>query len=530
MMNEGNRGFYTKSYPFGFIHCKPETELNREDDPEALEWLSHFDNIRVNGWDPLPRDWIDYLHTHGGRHRNTLFYENFQSVRFVVDKEHPEPSEAWKLRFLDDHRGDFVVVNPLRPPDCQEYVPGRWASHAYLGLRDYFINYGNSKAEELLVDFFYNVKRKEWGYDGIYFDLMGRRFTARGQIQDPADPDSFIGMMDQYEALAHTRDDPSKTYDENVVGFLERLRALNPDPAAWPIWGNQSFRSGDHETGVNPYYKVLSVDIAESVFTTWRPYAYKLGVRVDIDGTWYEDANIVETSVWPFQKGAEEMETMVRQARYAAEHYGNSVRGVLLNYIHPLYEPVPGGFRATVDREAIYYGYGASRAIGLCGYSWDFYGTYSNRTMLTWLDNLGGKKPQEPPRPGLTNLPLQGHFKWSKDPIYFLDLGDYADEGYREVDLGAGGKAVLRFFDKGFIIVNASDPPQDIVVDLSGDAHFKRQDQGVFGYYDHFPGRELPGETTQFEVPAMVRLLADAKANSARVYSYVDRKGQLIQE
>ena len=91
-----------------------------------------------------------------------------------------------------------------------------------------------------------------------------------------------------------------------------------------------------------------------------------------------------------------------------------------------------------------------------------------------------------------------------------------------------GQTAVLRFFTKGLIIVNASDPTQDIEVDLSGNALFKGQEQGAFGYYDHFDGKSLAAGTTQFRVPAAYYPLADVHTNSARVFSYVDKGGKLI--
>ena len=103
------------------------------------------------------------------------------------------------------------------------------------------------------------------------------------------------------------------------------------------------------------------------------------------------------------------------------------------------------------------------------------------------------------------------------------------DDEYQTVDMGGGKTAVLRFFTKGLIIVNTCDPAQDIELNLSGNPLFKEQEQGVFGYYDHFNGKSLSADTTQFKVPAAYYPLADAYTNSARVFSCVDNGGKLIQ-
>ena len=205
------------------------------------------------------------------------------------------------------------------------------------------------------------------------------------------------------------------------------------------------------------------------------------------------------------------------QCRYAAEHYGNPARGIALNFVLPHYEPFEDGYQAVVDREAIYYGHLATRVIGpeVYPFSWDYYGSYTNFTRI----------PEAPER---TGLPQQPHFKWGKDPIYFLDLGDYVDDEFEDVALGGGKRAILRFFEKGFIIINASDPAQDILVDLSGHPLFRTKDRGAFGTYDHFARSYLPEGEAQFEVPSAYYPLVDKRTHSGRVYSYVDREGTLI--
>jgi hypothetical protein len=240
---------------------------------------------------------------------------------------------------------------------------------------------------------------------------------------------------------------------------------------------------------------------------------------VNVDGEWYDDANPVATNILPFDNGSERMLELRRQCRYAAEHYGNPTRGIALNFMFPHYEPFEDGWRAVTDREAIYYGHLATRVIGpeVYPYSWDYFGTYSTLT-------------RNAAAPDNTGLPQQPHFKYSRDPIYFLDLGDYADEEFEDVALGGGRRAILRFFEKGFIIVNASDPAQDINVDLSGHPLLETKDKGASGTYDHFARSYLPEGEAQFQVPAAYYPLVDRRSPSGRVYSYVDNNGQLIQK
>jgi hypothetical protein len=523
--------FYTKR---SFCVCIHGVGLNspehRErfpvDDPETLDFLASFDHIRNSNYYPLPRNWIDYLHAHQGIHRRLLYYQQFQHLRFVAGKDRPQPFEAWKTRFLDDHRGDHFTINPLIPPDKEEYALGFWGRAPYIthkGLRDYFYNYGNGRMDDFLVRHYIDEKLADWDYDGLYFDLTGSSFTRGGRIQSATDPEVLLSALEVYNTLAHTRDDPTKSYDQNAVAFLRKLRARSPDPAGFPIWSNQAYKCGDKATGANEYYKVVTLDQIESVFTSWRNMrGWKRGVRVKVDGVWHEDAIPVETEIIPFFKGMRRLEPVLRQIEYARANYENHTEAITLNFVRPRYEPFEDGYVAVVDREAIYYGYLGALVAGIHAYGWDYFDTYVN---YTGSDRARSRVPDLPRE---TGLPRHGHFKWAKDPVYFLDLGDPVEEGYQTMTMAEGRTAVVRFFEKGFIAVNASDPAQDIVVDLSGSESLKDLSAGAVGYYDHFARAYLPSDTRYFKVPAAYYPLADKLTNSARVYSYVDERGRLI--
>ena len=124
--------------------------------------------------------------------------------------------------------------------------------------------------DDFLVRHYIDDKLADWDYDGLYFDLTGSSFTKGGRIQSATDPKVLLNALEVYNSLAHTRDDSTKSYDENAVAFLRKLRARSPDPAGFPIWTNQAYKCGDKTTGANEYYKVVTLDQIESVFTSWR--------------------------------------------------------------------------------------------------------------------------------------------------------------------------------------------------------------------------------------------------------------------
>lgn len=505
--------FYTQSHRFlAFYNMNglgiyPFTQ-------EVLDYLARFELIWTGGLYAIPSSWVDYLHTHDGVRRSLVFYDFFLGVHFVYGKDSPEPFEVWQVDFLDNHLIDFYTINPLIPPDYTDFAPGRYAPG--LGWLDYFANYGKIAADEYLVSHYYNDKRAEWDYDGIFFDLVGSHFLNGSEIQDPNDPESSINALSQYQGLSFTRDNPGNSYDQNGGLFLQRLRQRNPDPSAFPIWGNQAFRSGNLSTGANEYYRYLNYDMDESTFTTWYNTAgWKAGVRVNVDGTWYENANPVETKIIPFFDGVETLQPLIQQSIYGTLNYGNGVNGIILNYLRPYYRIYEDGYQAATDREAIYYSYATSKVIGIPSYAWDFFDTLLTTTGI-------------PGAPATTGLPAQGYYKWAQDPIYFLDLGEYADTLFQTVNLGGGRTAVLRFFEKGFVIINASVPAQDIIVDLSATPNLKGLADGAYGYHNHFTGQTTLSSTKNFSVPAAYYPLADTLTNSARVYSYTNEDGMLI--
>jgi hypothetical protein len=171
------------------------------------------------------------------------------------------------------------------------------------------------------------------------------------------------------------------------------------------------------------------------------------------------------------------------------------------------------GYEAVVDREAIYYSYATGKSLGLNSFAWDFFDTF-----LTI--------PGVPGAPPSTGLPTQGYYRWAFDPIYFLDLGDRMTVG-TETITGSGGKSALIFgYEKGFIVINSSQPAQDFRVDLSG--RILAADSGVMGVYEHFTGIAHPQGTTEFDIPAAYYPIGQVLTNSARVFSYLNEDGNLI--
>ncbi len=505
--------FYTRDSPVLFFHNMAGYGIYPYS-PELLQLMARFETIWAGNVFPLPPEWVDHLHAAGSKKRSLLFYELFTAVHFIYGKETPQPYEAWQVAFLDEHKLDFHTINPLVPPDFQEFAPGRHLPGA--GLLDYFINYGRTGGgpESFLVDQFYDVKRAEWGYDGIFLDLMGSAFMKVSDIQDPLNPANFINAHTQYLNLASTRSDAAKSYDENGAAFLSQLRARNPDIDDFPLWGNQAYRSGDPVTGRNPYYEHLQADLDESSFTTWyNLQGWTTNTRVLLDGTWHEGANPVETRIIPYTQAIANLQPFLAQLEYSRAHHEHPVQGVLLNYVRPFYKPREDGYEAVVDREAIYYGYAAAKSLGLNSFAWDFFDTFVTI-------------PGVPGAPPGTGLPPQGYYRWAFDPIYFLDLGDRVTVGTEPFTEPGGKSAHFIGFEKGFIVINSSQPAQDFQVNLSG--QIPDQQSGVFGIHDHFTGKSLPSGTTHFLVPAAYYPIGATLTNSARVFSYADEDGNLI--
>lgn len=500
--------FFTQRYPYAFLHSMGTSLPLYNNDTATLQYLTRFDNIFAGNELPLGSTWVNTLHVSGSK---LLFYEYFGGIHFVAGKNNPQPSETWKTDFLDNNKFSFWTINPLLPPAYSEFAPGRHFSslpYAY----DYFINYGKQEADEYLVNQYYNVKRPQWNYDGVFFDLMGSYWLNIAQIQDPNNSANWLNALQQYNFLSAQRTTPTLSYDENGAAFLQRLRAQNPDKAAFPIWGNQAYLSGNGTTGANPYYRHLNVDLLESSFTTWEnSTGFKSGVRVNLDNVWYNNATPVETRIIPFDTGVAALQPVIQQATYALANYGNSVSGVVSNYVRPRYVPFEDGYKAEIDREAIYYNYAASKVTGIGAFAWDFFDTVSTATGLTTPT---------------TGLPVQGYLRWAKDSIYFLDIGNTTQANYQTVNLGAGKKAVVRFFDRGFVIINASNPAADISVDLAGNPNLKT-DPGIAGYRDHLSSSTMSAATPQFSIPAAYYALGNVKTNTARVYSYVKADGTL---
>lgn len=505
--------FYTADYPYLFFHNMAGFGIY-PNSPELLAFMSRFDTIWAGNVFPLPPSFVDHLHTAGGKKRTLIFYEFFLAVHFIFGRNNPQAYEAWQVDFLEDHKTDFYTINPLIPPDYTQFSPGRYSPG--LGWLDYFVNYGRTGGgpEAFLANQFYDVKRADWGYDGVFFDLSGGYFMQGSQIQDPNDSSQTIVAMAQYNMLSGTRSDPSASYDDYGSAFLETLRAKNPDTAAFPIWGNQTFRSGNATTGENPYYEFLQADLDESTFTTWyNPGGWTTGVRVYLDGQWYENANPIETRIVPFQQGVNTLQPLIQQTDYAKANYGNDVNGVILNYLRPAYRPFEDGYEAVVDREAIFYGYATGMVTGLPSFNWDFFDTFVTI-------------PGVPGAPASTGLPTQGYYRWAFDPIYFLDLGEKITPGYETITGLLGRRAAFSEFEKGFVVVNSSSPARNFTVNLSG--KLPGEEDGVFGYYDHFTGEILPSTTTSFLIPSPYYPIGNLNTNSGRVYSFVNEDGNLV--
>lgn len=322
-------GFYTQPYGYVFLHYMANFGMWK-DTEELYDFLSHFETIWVGNVFAIPQTWIDVLRKEDGLRRTLFFYESFPGPHFIFGKDSPQPYEAWQVDFLDNHREDIFSINPLIPPDFLEYAPGQWS--AGQPWSDYFVNYGNRDAEDFLIHQFYDIKRSEIGYDGLFFDLMGGAFINGAFVQDPENPGQSIRANTQYNSLSETRDSPEFDYDANAANFLARLREKNPDPLAFPVWGNQAYRSNRPGTAENDYYKYLTHDLSESTFTTWlNPNGWKAGVRVFVNENWVETANPVETRIIPFFEGLDLIKPMMDQRDYAKANYSNEVKIVTTN-------------------------------------------------------------------------------------------------------------------------------------------------------------------------------------------------------
>ena len=183
------RRLYTQPYACVMLHSMGGSRQYPWDQ-ELFEYLACFDTIWVGNSLELPSEWVDYLHTHDGKRRNIIFYENFPSVGFIRGKDNPLTPELWQIGFLDDHLTHHYSINPLVPPHYDDYSPGQLSPGK--PFRHYFINYDERRIGVPIGQFVralqaenVNVYGSVQAADPIYLKPVMQNLGKRGAASGP---------------------------------------------------------------------------------------------------------------------------------------------------------------------------------------------------------------------------------------------------------------------------------------------------------------------------------------------------------
>ncbi len=505
---------YTQNYPFIFWHNNGD--FSTGNDPqnkfpyseETLKYLAKFNLHIIGGSSPIPSNWVDYLHTASGLHRTLLGYEYFGGFHFAFGYDRASNVERWAKEFLDKHLYDYYFINPLDPTTgYTKFEPGTLANPPDSSqLFTYLANYAEAGLRDELSNEYYYKWRRERNYDGVFLDLAGSYFTKQTWIRDPADHNNYINTIQQYDYINQSRGN----YDSYDVAGGKFLQALRARDSVWPISTNQAFRSST-DNGHNEYYRVIDFDVEESLATTWfNAEGTKRGKSVYLNGRWYYNQTIIETKIIPWDDILAKFQPMAKVAEHAKNNFGRIVPSYIIDYVRPYYNFYGDGYFPSIDRNAIYYSYAVGKTLDILSYASDYFDTI-----------LSPISTQEPP--GYVQSP---YFTYAKDNIYFLDLGEPAINGYKVVGNGSM-RAIIKYFTKGFVVLNASNPIGNVSVDIT-DPSLKDALDGVAYYYDHYSQTLQDSQEKIVMVPAMYYPLENCFKNSARVFSYLDMNRKLI--
>lgn len=264
-------------------------------------------------------------------------------------------------------------------------------------------------------------------YDGIFFDLVG----------------SF-SLPPHLQAVYKARH-PDTPYDQALSGALRALKRMRPEAL---IFTNQGYRTPQ------AYLPLADYDLSESLMTS---YAWGEVIKLFVEGEGLVEKQ--ETYYRPW----EELERIIDSIEADVKQHNPAVKLFHLNYVNPLYRPtgkteiVAGKsypvFRKELDRPAIYYGYAAAKLWGRESYSQS----------------------------------LEG-IRFSRDEIYFADLGKPLGEGYEE-----RGGMVRRYYEKGVVALIPSEAGK--TADLGSPFIPSR----VKGLWDCYRGKAVEGFTVTLE-------------------------------
>jgi len=407
--------------------------------PQEMAWLSRFDMV-VTGRVMGPEQVLE-LRAAGCR---LLYYEWLPAFYAPAPRE---PEREFARALLAEHP-DWLL-NPqegLYGHSGAAATPAHYYDMAAPGLSERRVKHLIAKARDNL-------------YDGVFFDT-----TTLASVH-PTGQQTFKQRH------------PDASYDSLVAEMLDALGKADPELI---LFSNQGYRQHAH------YLPHVGFDLTESYMTSnaWAPEA-----EVYIEGEGL--AKVKETHVNRWYNPDDLWKSVAHYCRELItepiREHGYSPRICHLNYGHPRYVPtgatatVDGRehqvFKASLDREAIYYGLACALLLGHTGY-------YEAS-------------------PGVP-----------ADDVHFVDMGDPLGESYT-FDEERG--LAWRLYENGIVAVNDSGAEATLAFEENP------LPPGMTGLVDLFTGQEIP----DFAEEPMVRLpvsryVATARTVAAgRIFVYV---------
>lgn len=424
-----------------------------------FDWLRKFKVLKTNGYYTMPRDYTKETKKSDGK---TFFYISLNgfydyeaySANFGTPPEGyiygvtvgdygnyvlredaygntipaSYPDGTWRNDILENHPDWFI--NPDQP------LGGLYSgdSGGYYGGPAYFFNFDENTVDAF-SDYMAAVVLKyarKTQYTGLFFDYASAGLNG-----------SFVPnrILEQFRVKydLSTREAAIDKYNALAASFIRKLRERLPDD--FEIFANQSLYD------FNRYYDSVDHDLVESYFTSFTFGRAALTIQVkDANNSvaplltsqtfyrgWTSDKTDSDYGWVKTDAGISDFVQIPGPAiQYIEENPGQAPKFYFLDYMIPKYvkdsedgsgHPI---YKATTDRNAIYYAYVGSKLLNTSGSNSDWYG---------------------------------GSGEYDKDDVYFIDLGDPTTTGYalKKYDgtpaaNDADADYVIRYFENGFVL------------------------------------------------------------------------------
>ena len=435
----GNRYFLLFSTKKGdYVTCYTETLTNR------LNWISKFKMVEVGGVDDPPsiRE-IERLKESGVE--GILFYDWFPAGYHYIDGEEDNLLMSWVFS-----NRSFASLNPEGPfPHCKE--------EGYSWCEDYYFDFGFKEVIEKKINFLMSFK-KEFGYDGVFFDWASGRFIEE----------------EEYDSIRETFNikHPDKTYLDSVGEFYQTLREKSDDMI---IVTNQGFRNK------NNVLRWVDYDMTESYGTD---YGY-FGKVLYVEGMGFVE--VPQTIYYPVSDSV--TTGSLKDTLYYLD-FLNSLRAkfeepfknfICMNYAAPDFIPLDRKngitvYKPKIPKNAIFFGYALSKLYNFISY---------------------------------TEVPFDNSLEESN--IYFYDLGKPLGERYENIDGG-----YIRYYTNGFVVVGEWQSE----VSLSLNSPYIKEGVPVYDLFNERWAGTTKNHAITIHISPVRDELTDRMAPSGRVYLY----------